>query len=1072
LPLGTSIDGQASAPLPPGWEEAHTVGGGRLRAIDLLVALDPEERTRVESTLSGALLLVTASRRRVRRGSGTAEAPLALARRILQRGWAPPLHPDAERRLLSSSGFSEEADTEKAPFAPRLAPGSEAPETGDLIAALAWSRQSPRSRNPRPAPAARRLLPLLFGPAAGNRLGLALVEALARGWIAGGASWTIEISQSVPVAAQVLPSVLDLFSAVSAIAREPIAPRRADVLVGTVWHRLQQDPGGRFAQIKGERPASRTQLKILLQPERETVSDLPDSPAEPTIVIRSRPGRPAPSSDSPALEGPVERSPPTDRALTWLAQLCFAAPELDEHQLGAAGATLSRQNCAVHLPPGAGKGMAASLAALLSGEPTLVVEPTETLVSWRIGELGRHGIDRIERVDEPAGRSSEDREKNRGLPPLFVFATADQLRSERWRSRLRDSPGTCPFPKIVIDTADALSERSPEFRPAYADLPGSLTHDRVILRSTQVVALVSGGRKEVRRDVLWSLSERGEPTRLVESSSTKPSPPLEVVKASARRAHEVLCELLLELPRRFRLPAARFYRNESRSGPQGLILCSRTEGSCGVVAVRDSIRKLDLCHRLGLWSEEPPEDMEAERFERRRAADLAAFTSGELPLMVAAGNLGLGLHVPRLRYVVWFGLPPSVEVLEQQAFRLSGDESVARIVIHVPQSESRFRALLAPETAPERISSQLSGPDAVFGEPDDLARALAVHGRWFQGLETEIEEIRSLLNDLMTKSGSGEARSVAAADPLARERAAVRLCSLGVLRQWLRGEDGALHLFPEIDLRGIEETTFWRLALRTAPERTGTSGLEAAAVPLAASVEGMVELCRRHLDDVYAAIEPGRRRALAELDRLVSKSRKRVLPVRPVELAGELRSRLEALAREKPRDIAVWLPTLADLVPQQIDELEQVADLLSTRLPDDPAPHLLAALGALFPARDRHRFRAALTATFVRSRLEHGAQWESLQKLFAWLLPRVKALSPAWAVDLWTSWEDAEKSVETLNRPVEWPHHLLRQAEIQSLSDPSQKPAEAVVVLERRLREACGILDSLKEHFSMEESEL
>ncbi len=583
-----------------------------------------------------------------------------------------------------------------------------------------------------------------------------------------------------------------------------------------------------------------------------------------------------------------------------------------------------------------------------------------------------------------------------------------------------------------------------------------------------VLALTGTASRRVARDILALLAGAHDPGALVRAASMeRPELGFELASAPPERAHAALYDHLRRLPRRFEMPEERFFATAAEERPQGIVFCPAGQGPRSPVDVWRRLGERLGAEAVGVWARTPPEGMAREEFERQRSRRLGAFRRGELPLLVAAPDLGIGTSVPGVRYVVHLGFPGPLEAYAQQAGRAGHDGRPAVCaILYLGRSSPEVEPLLDPARDEEAARARLRTRGAALAAEEDLLCQLERHFAAFPGREVEMAAVENLLDRLDWTGEGGGVELSPGGDEAHRELALYRLSLLGIATSWsLNGDDGGLAVRTAAATAADLDAALLGFVERTRPSRELEYQERLAGLGSSTPRSRAESLAEMVLDLVYEAIEPARRASLGEMWRLVS------APSSPQELARVVESgllvkrlgpRIEALLEStETGELSGWLELLVELTVQDADELEAAVNRSYAEHPGHPGLLLAAAAARLFRHESRAAFFASIEAFMTAARQGGGIDWAQLRQASVWLARRAREIAPSWAVGPWLAWEEAGG-----------PPHLLRLEEMAALRNQAQAPAEAVVVLARRLAEAGSIARSLGEHYQIETGEV
>ncbi len=353
--------------------------------------------------------------------------------------------------------------------------------------------------------------------------------------------------------------------------------------------------------------------------------------------------------------------------------------KLTSEQRRAIRAILEGRDAVVSFPAGAGKTSTALIAALIHGQPVVLVSP---LVS-----LGRELCDRLLTRRVPVIRvdpSIHGEERKRALArigapgALIVITTPDSLASDDLVHALARSG----IAFVAVDDAHAASEWAHEYRPAHAGLGRALAR----LGSPQIAALCAPSTAAVRHDVAARLGLRAPV--VIDGAPLRDNVALDTLEARGEVRQRALVSLVMRLRR------------------PGIIYCATPRD---VDAVYNALRALRVpAHRY--HGEMPAGERGGELLgfvlPGRRTVMVAtsAFAPttgiaglGELGrLDLAPSGFGLGLEKRDVRFVIHYQAPASLEQYLREIGAAGRDgEPATCTLMYDPGDRSRNDALLS-----------------------------------------------------------------------------------------------------------------------------------------------------------------------------------------------------------------------------------------------------------------------------------------------------------------------------------------------------------------------------------------
>lgn len=842
------------------------------------------------------------------------------------------------------------------------------------------------------------VLDMVHAAAQGHRLLLALLEALAAGFVAGD-RWAVDVRDTTGWSVAMAAPYLDLFAAAALLWGDPsLAPNHIEFC---------GDDDASFELVDGvyieteTGAASPADVTIHLESSATPVEDLPARNAKtPQIVVRSAhlplDVRDVPSEGS--MRVPVNSDPEaTRRAMGVMLRSVFAKSEFRDGQLEAILELLAGRDCVVLLPTGAGKSLIYQLAGLCMPGRTLVIDPLVALIEDQVLGLHRNGIDRVawitgDRVQEQG--TDALLESVEAADALFVLVSPERLQTERFRQSLAMLAIQTPVNLAVVDEAHCVSEWGHQFRTSYLNLGATIAKTCSDQNNNRppVVALTGTASRAVLRDVLHELAiDERTPNSIVRPQSfDRPELHYRVVTTDPSTAPAILQASIRSLPDEFNQQGATFFSPRKYQTSSGVVFCQVVNGKRGVLDVAKNLAPV-VGGTPVVFSGSPPKGYDRRRWSGVKADSAQRFKANEAPVLVSTSAFGMGIDKPNIRWVVHYGLPGSIEAYYQEVGRAGRDGRQAHcVLVYSEYDEQRARALLSEDLDLEDARDQCNQITS-WAERDDVTSALFFHFNSFPGTASEVDEL-SETAALIDPERIARAREIPfGPDDDARERALHRLVVLGVVRDYL--VDWGSKKFT-VHTAAVEPADIQR-ALLTFVERSQPGRVEALRLELdeldLRKLSETIEVCGRMLVSfVYETIERSRRRSLREMwvaakeARTDAELRQRVLDYLS---EGDVAPILERLAEEQRFDLAAWRDAWARLT--SVDDAREwrgtTARLLAS-YPDQPGLLVGRAIAELVdPDGDIEDFDANLEAA-ITSAPRYGIGDTDSESLLEWVL--------------------------------------------------------------------------------------
>jgi len=392
----------------------------------------------------------------------------------------------------------------------------------------------------------------------------------------------------------------------------------------------------------------------------------PEGPGEGAAAAPRRhtdPPARGPAGDAPGGPAAAPRTAPDASALdAALARLGYTAFRPGQRE--AVEILLARGHLLLVAPTGGGKSLAYQLPALVLPGTTLVISPLIALMRDQVEALEARGV-RATYLASTLERAEAGRRLARIAAGAFdlVYAAPERALLPGFRALLAELD--CPL--VAVDEAHCISEWGHDFRPEYLEL-GALLRE---LRVPRVLACTATATPAVRDEILARLGLPADTPQHVHGFA-RPELALRAEAVRGRRDRAARVDAALaEAP-----------------GPPG-----RTDGTALVYAptrraAEEEARRLAArgyraaAYHAGLAAE-----------ERDRVQ--AAFTAGELEVVVATNAFGMGIDRSDVRAVVHLAPPGSLEAYYQEVGRAGRDGRPAvGLLLHGPDDLALRRRLL------------------------------------------------------------------------------------------------------------------------------------------------------------------------------------------------------------------------------------------------------------------------------------------------------------------------------------------------------------------------------------------
>ncbi len=337
---------------------------------------------------------------------------------------------------------------------------------------------------------------------------------------------------------------------------------------------------------------------------------------------------------------------------------------------------LDDQRLLLVAPTGGGKSLCYQLPALLFSGTTVVVSPLIALMRDQVDALDRLGIEA-----SFLASTLEGDEMSRRLDALesgrlrLIYVAPERLVFPRFRQILRKLD--CPL--FAIDEAHCISEWGHDFRPEYLEIGRVLKEHP----DARVLACTATATPYVRDEILVRLALPPDTPQLVRGFA-RPNLALRVLEVDrAVDRRRVVDDVL----------------HETLGAP---------DANRGCVIIYGPPRKSTEAERDRLigrgWR---CESYHAGLTAERRETVHAAFSDGDLEIVVATNAFGMGIDRADVRAVIHLAPPGSVEAYYQEVGRAGrdGQDAVGQMLVG-PGDLARRRALIESDGPMEGPGSE------------------------------------------------------------------------------------------------------------------------------------------------------------------------------------------------------------------------------------------------------------------------------------------------------------------------------------------------------------------------------
>ncbi|CAI5712833.1 unnamed protein product [Peronospora effusa] len=360
-------------------------------------------------------------------------------------------------------------------------------------------------------------------------------------------------------------------------------------------------------------------------------------------------------------------------------------------QADALRRVLSGKDTLLLMPTGGGKSLCYQLPALLLPGLVIVVCPLLSLMQDQVAALRRKGIG-VEILSSLVPQQQQEQIAARLLEQFptktsridteiveMLYTTPETLHGERMQLLLQQLDKRGGLALFAIDEAHCISSWGHDFRPAYRNL-GKL---RKRFPKVPMIAVTATAAEGVRDDITRQLNFASDGSDMLLADLNR-----------ANISYSVVDKELLADP----VGALSRYIVKNHAKTCGIVYVHKRSDTDDLVL---SLQKKNPTLRIAAFHAKVPPKMREETLQK--------WLCGEIRIVCATIAFGMGIDHPRVRFVVHWNIPKTLENFYQESGRAGRDgEPSQSVLLYSARDFDLFRFLLEKEASKADNTRQLA----------------------------------------------------------------------------------------------------------------------------------------------------------------------------------------------------------------------------------------------------------------------------------------------------------------------------------------------------------------------------